>query len=62
MLGDVLSSVLESIGHEVTREYYVNDAGSQIKTLGKSLFKRYQQLFDIKVELIDDEYPGQLSY
>ena len=58
VLGDVLSSVLESIGHEVTREYYVNDAGSQIKTLGKSLFKRYQQLFDIKVELIDDEYPG----
>ena len=58
VLGDVLSSVLESIGHEVTREYYVNDAGSQIKTLGKSLFKRYQQLFDIDVELINDEYPG----
>jgi arginyl-tRNA synthetase len=58
VLGDVLSSILESIGHEVTREYYVNDAGSQIKILGNSLFKRYQQLFNIKVELSKDEYPG----
>ena len=58
VLGDVLSSLLESIGHTVTREYYVNDAGSQIETLGKSLFKRYQQLFNIDVELLNDEYPG----
>ena len=58
VLGDVLSSVLESIGHQVTREYYINDAGSQIKTLGSSLFKRYQQLFNINVELLSDEYPG----
>jgi len=58
VLGDVLSSLLESIGHEVTREYYVNDAGSQIKILGNSLFKRYQQLFDVNIELSNDEYPG----
>ena len=58
VLGDVLSSVLESIGHNVTREYYVNDAGSQIKTLGNSLFKRYQQLFNINIELLSNEYPG----
>ena len=59
VLGDVLSSVLQSMGHQVTREYYVNDAGSQIKTLGNSLFKRYQQLFDVDVVLLNDEYPGE---
>ena len=58
VLGDVLSSILESVGHDVTREYYVNNAGSQITILGKSLYKRYQQLFDIKTELSEGEYPG----
>ena len=58
VLGDVLSSILESVGHHVTREYYINNAGSQITILGKSLFKRYQQLFDIKIELTEGEYPG----
>ena len=58
VLGDVLASVFKSIGHKVTREYYVNDAGSQIKILGISLFKRYEQLFNIDSKLIDGEYPG----
>ena len=43
----------------MTREYYVNDTGSQINILGNSLFKRYQQLFGIKVEISSDEYPGE---
>ena len=59
VLGDVLSSILTSVGHQVTREYYVNDAGSQIKTLRKSLFKRYQELFSIDIEINKDEYPGK---
>ena len=42
VLGDVLSSILETVGHKVTREYYVNDSGAQIKSLGVSLFKRYK--------------------
>ena len=58
ILGDVLASILENIGHDVTREYYVNDAGSQIFNLGNSLFKRYQQLFNLNIQLIDSEYPG----
>ena len=58
VLGDVMASILESVGNKVTREYYVNDAGSQITILGNSLFKRYQELFDIKVVLKDGEYPG----
>ena len=58
VLGDVLASLLTTVGHEVTREYYVNNAGSQITTLGISLFKRYQQLHDIDSEILDGEYPG----
>ena len=58
VLGDVLASMFESVGHNVTREYYVNDAGSQIKTLGISLFKRYKELFNIPIVIEDGEYPG----
>ena len=39
-------------------EYYVNDEGLQISTLGNSLFKRYQQLRNINIKLKDNEYPG----
>ncbi len=35
--GDVLANVLVKVGHKVTREYYVNDAGNQVKTLGESI-------------------------
>lgn len=59
VLGDVLASILESTGNQVDREYYVNDAGSQIITLGSSLYKRYQQLFNLKIKMLDGEYPGQ---
>ena len=59
VLGDVISSILEATGHLVTREYYVNDTGSQIKVLGNSLFKRYQQIFGNNVEISSDEYPGE---
>ena len=36
-LGDVLSKVLEAVGHSVEREYYINDTGNQIVTLGRSI-------------------------
>ena len=58
VLGDVLGSILQKIGHKVTREYYVNDAGSQITILGNSLYKRYQELCGFKINLTDIEYPG----
>lgn len=59
VLGDVISSLLSNTGHEVTREYYVNNAGSQIDILGKSLFKRYLELHGEKTELSSNEYPGE---
>lgn len=43
-LGDCIASVLEAVGYEVTREFYVNDAGNQIELLAQSLEARYVQL------------------
>jgi len=59
VLGDVLGSILEISGYNVTREYYINDSGSQIDILGKSLYKRYCQLFDHVVTINENEYPGE---
>lgn len=45
-IGDCLSSVLESAGYNVCREFYINDAGNQVNKFGKSLELRYLQLND----------------
>jgi len=59
VLGDVISSLLINSGYKVTREYYVNNAGSQIDILGNSLYKRYLELFGKSIKLNHDEYPGK---
>ena len=41
VLGDCLATILKSVGYNVTREYYINDAGNQIETLIKSVHLRY---------------------
>ena len=43
IIGDVLANVLKFIGHKATKEFYINDAGSQIKKLGLSFKTRYLQ-------------------
>ncbi|MDD7293502.1 MAG: arginine--tRNA ligase [Clostridiaceae bacterium] len=59
-LGDCLAAVLEYAGYEVSREFYVNDAGNQIDKFALSLDIRYQQLFkgEDSVELPEDSYHG----
>lgn len=59
-LGDCLASVLEYAGYEVTREFYVNDAGNQIEKFGKSLSARYIQALkgEDAVEFPEDGYQG----
>ena len=42
--GEALSNLLKAAGYNVEREYYINDAGKQVKLLGLSVFARYQQL------------------
>ena len=60
-IGDCLASVLDWAGYDVTREFYVNDAGNQINKFGMSLSVRYQQLFlgEDQVELPADAYQGR---
>jgi arginyl-tRNA synthetase len=58
-LGDTLANVLAAAGYEVTREFYVNDAGSQIETFGRTLEARYLQLLGQDVPFPEDGYPGE---
>ena len=58
VFGSALANVLEAAGYRVVREYYVNDAGSQMEKFNLSLFARYQQLFGKKAEVPDDGYQG----
>jgi arginyl-tRNA synthetase len=57
--GDAIASLLTATGHEVTREYYINDAGNQIRTLARSVHLRYRELFGEKIELPEESYPGE---
>lgn len=58
-LGDTLSSVLQAAGYDVSREFYINDAGNQIEKFATSLEIRYMQLFKEGYELPEDAYHGQ---
>lgn len=60
-LGDCLASVLDFAGYDVSREFYVNDAGNQIAKFGLSLDIRYQQLYlgENAPELPEDSYHGE---
>jgi arginyl-tRNA synthetase len=57
-MGDAVSRLLEAAGHDVTREFYINDYGKQVETLGRTVHKRYRQLFGEQVELVEGEYPA----
>ena len=60
VLGDAISSVLEEVGHNITKEYYINDAGEQIKKLNKTiLFHIENFLKNTENILPDDLYPGE---
>ncbi len=56
--GDVLANILEVCGYDVDREYYINDAGNQMNTLGRSLYYRYQELLGEAIEFPDAHYRG----
>jgi arginyl-tRNA synthetase len=59
VVGDALASLLEYAGYKVRREYYVNDAGSQVDTLARSAHLRYRQaLGETGIEIPEGLYPG----
>ncbi len=57
-LGDAISTLLQTQGHDVSREFYYNDAGNQIANLGISVQVRIRQQRGEKIELPEDGYRG----
>jgi arginyl-tRNA synthetase len=59
VFGDALSSLLDFAGYEVTREYYINDAGAQVDVLARSAYLRYREALGQEVGAIPEGlYPG----
>ena len=58
-VGDSLSNILEKAGYDVTREYYINDAGNQINNLAYSVEARYMQALGLEKDMPEDGYHGQ---
>ena len=58
VLGSVLSAVLQAAGHDVTREYYVNDAGTQMELFYSSVYARYLEILGEDAQLSADGYQG----
>jgi len=60
VFGDSLANLLEYVGYDITREYYINDSGQQIINLAKSVYFRYLELLNKdKILFTDDMYPGE---
>jgi arginyl-tRNA synthetase len=60
VVGDALAQLLEFAGHSVVREYYVNDAGSQVRTLARSAHLRYREALGEDIgEIPAGMYPGE---
>ena len=58
VFGDALASLLAHTGHEVTREYYINDAGAQVDVLARSAYLRYREANGEVAEIPEGLYPG----
>jgi len=60
VVGDAIASLLAKTGHEVCREYYINDAGAQVDVLARSAFLRYREaLGETIAEIPPGYYPGE---
>ncbi|MBH0181429.1 MAG: arginine--tRNA ligase [Nitrospira sp.] len=57
-VGQAVARLLDAVGYEVAGEYYVNDAGRQMKLLGASVYARYRELSGQSVEFPEDGYHG----
>ena len=58
VLGDTIASILKEVGHEVIKEYYINDAGEQIKVLNNTIDYHLNKKDDNKSRDLKDIYPG----
>jgi arginyl-tRNA synthetase len=57
-IGGALANILEAVGYNVSREYYINDTGNQMETLGKSVYTRYLELLGKDITFPTDFYQG----
>jgi arginyl-tRNA synthetase len=57
-VGDALANLLAAVGYDVSREFYVNDAGRQIKLLARSVYSRYRQMHGKEEPFPEDGYHG----
>src|SRR5690348_125056 len=58
VFGDALASLLAYAGYDVTREYYINDAGAQVDVLARSAYLRYQEALGEDITIPEGFYPG----
>ncbi|WP_325175912.1 arginine--tRNA ligase [Paenibacillus profundus] len=58
-VGDALCNLLDYAGYEMTREYYINDAGNQVMNLAKSIECRYKQALGLDADMPEDGYFGE---
>ncbi|MBN8945306.1 MAG: arginine--tRNA ligase [Rhizobiales bacterium] len=58
VFGDALANLLAAAGYDVTREYYINDAGAQVQVLGRSAYLRYREALGETVTIPEGLYPG----
>ncbi|KPP84612.1 MAG: arginine--tRNA ligase [Rhodobacteraceae bacterium HLUCCO07] len=58
VFGDALASLLDFVGYDVTREYYINDGGAQVDTLARSVYERYREACGLEPEIAEGLYPG----
>ena len=57
--GDNLARIMSFIGYDVTKEYYVNDAGNQMNNLGISIKERYKEICGLPFQIPEDGYHGK---
>jgi len=58
-VGDALANLLSAVGYDVLREFYINDAGRQVRLLAQSIYARYQQALGNDVAFPEDGYHGE---
>ncbi len=58
VFGDALASLLKFAGYDVTREYYINDAGAQVDVLARSAYLRYREALGETIAIPEGLYPG----
>ncbi|WP_299982893.1 arginine--tRNA ligase [uncultured Ruegeria sp.] len=58
VFGDALAGLLAYSGHDVTREYYINDGGAQVDVLARSAYERYREANGLSPEIAEGLYPG----